>query len=306
MGRYEQLQAYVAVVEHQGFTAAAGKSNIAKSMLSRRVNELEQRLGVKLLNRTTRKLSMTSAGEEFYLQARSLINGMQEAEDRLTEAQCELSGDIRIAAPLSFGLHHLAPRVNRFLCQHPAVSVDLDVNDREVDLVSEGYDLAIRVDDPRDSSLIARRLAPIRYVTVASPEYLKQHAAITHPLQLNQHQGLRYSNLSPKAQWRYVVEGKVVSVLPASRLSVNNGDILVAAAIDGLGVLHIPTFLVSDAIIRGLLVAILTEFESDATGLYALFAPGRLIPRRCRELVDFLQNEFGDCPDWDKSILSSH
>ncbi len=302
VGRYEQLQAFVEVVDQQSFSVAAERLGVVKSVLSRRVSHLEARLGVKLLNRTTRKLSLTSAGEQLYQQASVLLVDLLEAEQKISEERVSLSGRLKIAAPLSFGVLQLSSAIAEFIDEHPEIDISLDLNDREIDPVAEGFDLTIRIGELKDSTLIARKLGVIRFVTVASPAYLQAHGIPSHPSELAAHDGLYYSNVSDKGQWSYVEGKQTLVTLPRHRLTANNGDFLTRAAMSGLGITQCPTFLVHDDIRAGRLNVILREYHSKGVGLYALFAPGRLIPRRSKELVDFLQQQYGDSPLWDQKI----
>ncbi|MDJ0833905.1 MAG: LysR family transcriptional regulator [Gammaproteobacteria bacterium] len=303
MGRYEQLQAFVEVVDQHSFSAAGEKLGLVKSVLSRRVSELESRLGVKLLNRTTRQLSLTDAGEQLYQQASVFLMELLEAEQRISEEQLALTGRLKIAAPLSFGYRHLSAAIADFAIEHPDIDLALDLNDREIDLVAEGFDMTIRIGELKDSSLIGRKLGVIRFVTVASDSYLERKGLPEHPSELSQHDGLFYSNISDKQQWIFSDQRKSLSVVPQPRMRANNGDFLTRAALKGLGVYQCPTFLVDEYVRNGQLRVILQEFNRSELGIYALFPPGRLIPRRAKALTDYLQNQYGDCPVWDKGIL---
>ncbi len=302
MGRYEQLEAFVKVVDHHSFSAAGEKMGVVKSVLSRRVSELESRLGVKLLNRTTRKLSLTGAGEQLYQQVSLLLAEMQEAELKVSEEQLSLSGALRIAAPLSFGNRHLCNVISEFVQQNPNIDITMDLNDRQIDLVAEGYDMAIRIGELVDSTLIGRKLSVIRWVAVASEAYLEQQGEPQHPSELVNHQGLFYTNMTDRQEWQFSENGKPLVAIPKHRLNANNGDFLVKAAINGLGIVHLPSFLVDDFRRDGSLKAILKDYERQATGMYALFPPGRLIPRRAKAVTDFMLEKFGDLPEWDKGL----
>ena len=305
MGKLEQLEAFVGVVDHQGFGAAGEKLGIAKSALSRRVSELERRLKVKLLNRTTRKLSLTTAGEEFYHQVKDTISDLNEAEQKLSDDQSVISGRLKIAAPLSFGYRHLSSALSEFIAQYPGIDLSLDLNDRNIDLVAEGYDMTIRIGELTDSTMIARKLGVIRFVTVASDDYLKRKGTPQHPTDLKDHEGLLYSNISAKQQWQYFDLDKSVAFVPPTRMSANNGDFLARMAINGLGITNGPTFLLDEYIKDGQLKVILQQYQRACVGMYALFPPGRLIPSRVKVLVEFLQQQYGDLPDWDKGYMSS-
>jgi DNA-binding transcriptional LysR family regulator len=303
MGRYEQLEAFVEVVDQQSFSGAGERMGLAKSVLSRRVSELENRLGVKLLNRTTRKLSLTGAGEQLYQQASELIVGLLDAEQKVSDEQLSLSGRLKIAAPQSFGYRHLSSAIAEFIKQNPDIDISMDLNDRKLDLVAEGFDLTIRIGGLEDSTLIARKLGVIRFVTAASAEYLKKQGEPQHPSDLVNHQGLMYANISARQQWTFVDNKQTIIAVPQQRLSANNGDFLNRAAIEGLGIVISPTFLAYEYIRSGELIPILQEFQPEGTGIYAIFPPGRLIPRRAKLLVEYLQQQYGDCPAWDKGLV---
>ncbi len=303
MGRYEQWRAFVEVVARQSFSEAGEHLGLSKSVVSRRVSELERRLGVKLLNRTTRRLSLTSAGEQLHARASLLLQEMAEMEQRAVEEQTRLDGGIKIAAPLSFGHRHLAPALADFLAEHPDIDLSLDLNDRQIDLVSEGFDMALRIGDLSDSSLIARRLGTVRFVTLASPDYLERHGEPATPAELSEHQGLYYANLPPRKQWCFGEGRKARAATPQQRLLANNGDFLLQCAEQGLGIVQTPTFLAREAIEAGRLRILLADYPQPATALHALFAPGRLIPRRMRVMTDFLKQRFGDCPAWDNGLF---
>jgi DNA-binding transcriptional LysR family regulator len=294
MNRFEELEAYVAVVDSQGFGNAADRLGIAKSMVSRRVSDLERRLGVQLLQRTTRRQSMTDAGREFYERAARLLDDLNEAEQTVADSQCSLSGKIRLALPLGFGVRQLAQPVSEFLAGHPDISIDIDLNDRQVDLIEENIDLAIRIADLEDSSLVARRLASVHVVTCASPDYLQRHGEPHHPEELADHELLVYSNVAVGRQWSSEVDGKMVSPRVRYRLSANNGEFLAAVACRGEAIVRGPLALLQDHIERGELLPILRQYPRPAIGMYAVYPPGRLISRRVRVLSDTIHDYFRD------------
>lgn len=304
-GRYEQLQAFVEVVEQRGFTAAADKLDVDRSVVSRRLRELEKRLGVRLLNRTTRQISLTSAGEQLYQASSGLLLNLDEIEQQIAEQQVTLSGRLKIAAPLSFGYRHLSRVISDFAQAHPDIELELDLNDREIDLVAEGYDMAVRVGPLKDSSLVARDLGAVRFATVASPGYLAQHGRPDHPSELLDHDGLFYSNIAPAVGWRFWIDGQQQVFMPRVRLRANNGDLLARAAMNGLGIYQCPTFLVNEHLYEGLLTRVLQSYNNRQTRISALFPPGRMIPRRARALADYLQQQIGEHPPWDRMLEDS-
>lgn len=307
MDKFANLEALVAVVESGSFSKAAERLGITKSVVSRRISLLEQQLGVHLLRRTTRSLSLTGPGQEFYGRAARILAELGEAEQSIADASVELRGRLRIAAPLSFGLHHLSGALNDFLYEHAGIELDLDLNDREVNLVEEGFDMAVRIGNLRDSTLVARRLGTVRFVTCASPEYLARQGVPSHPDELTGHTGLHYANITPAEAWQFIgSSGEAVVAVPGTCMRANNGDVLASAAAAGLGIVNTPTFIVSDLIARGQLVPILPEHQRPPIGIHAVFPPGRLIARRVRVFADYLAERFGDLPYWDRRLATEH
>ncbi len=294
MNRFDELEAFVAVVDFHGFSNAAERLGMAKSMLSRRVSDLERRLGVQLLKRTTRRQSLTDAGREFYQRATQILADLNEAEQCVADAESEVSGRIRLAMPLGFGVILLAAPVADFLAAHPAIEIDIDLNDREVNLIEENIDLAIRVGELEDSSLIARRLASVQIVTCASPEYLRRHGRPRHPAGLADHEVLTYSNIAVGRHWAFPQQGKPIVPRLRYRLAANNGEFLAAIASRGLGIINGPRALMQAQIDSGELEPILGDFPRDDLGMYAVYPPGRLISRRVRVFSDALRAYFGD------------
>lgn len=292
MSRFEELESFVAVVDYDGFGNAAEKLGIAKSMVSRRVADLEHRLGVQLLQRTTRRQSLTEAGRDFYQRANQLLDDLHDAEQYVADTQCRLAGRIRLALPLGFGVSLLARPVADFMSAHPDISIDVDLNDRQVDLIEENIDLAIRVADLDDSTLIARRLASVHFAICASPEYLERHGTPRHPSELAAHEVLVYSNVAPGLQWSYRSGGKFVKPRVGYRLSANNGEFLAAVACQGKAIVNGPLALLEGHIERGELLPILQDFQRPAVGMYLLYPPGRLVSRRVRALGDALFEYF--------------
>jgi len=303
MDRLTDIESFVAVVEAGSFSAAAERLGAAKSAVSRRVSALEARLGVKLLNRTTRTLSLTDNGRAYFERAGRILADLAEAEQSVSDADCALRGRIRLAAPLSFGLQHLAPAINAFAELHPEVQIDLDLNDRQISLVEEGFDMAVRIGRLADSSLIARRLCLIRRVAVASPDYLARHGTPQCPEDLVNHDGLRYTNIPRQHFWQFTATGgREFSPDVPDRLTANNGALLTEAAVNGLGVTVQPSFIVHRELADGRLQTILDAWPIPSESMYAVFPPGRYQSRRVRELADFLVGRFGDEPYWDRDL----
>jgi DNA-binding transcriptional LysR family regulator len=294
MNKFEELEAFVAVVDRHGFSAAADKLGMAKSILSRRVSDLEKRLGVQLMQRTTRKLSLTDTGRHFYQRTVNLLSDLNDAEQMVSDAQVSLSGKIKLAAPLGIGIGQLSRPIADFMELHPEIEIAVELNDRHVDLVTEGFDLAVRVGQLQDSNLIARKLAEVHFATCASPTYLKRHGEPGHPSELSAHQVMVYNNIQVGEQWFYFQDGKRVTPRVKYRLSANNGELLAEVASHGLAICTGPLFYLQGHIERGELIPILTDFERDAAGMYAVYPPGRLVSRRVKMFSDYLFEYFRD------------
>jgi DNA-binding transcriptional LysR family regulator len=294
MSRFEELEAFVAVVDYRGFGNAGEKLGIAKSMVSRRVSELERRLGVQLLQRTTRRQTLTDAGNEFHQRATQLLCDLHDAEQSVSHQQSAVSGRIRLALPLGFGVSQLAEPISDFLAQHPEIRIEVDLNDRKLDLIEENMDLAIRVGVLDDSNLIARKLSKVHFAVCASPSYLREHGEPRHPAELVDHEVLVYSNVSVGQQWSYQDAGKQVSPRMKYRLSANNGEFLAAVASRGQAIVNGPSALLQDYIDTGELLPILTDYPLAEAGMYAVYPPGRLVAGRVRMLSDTLYRYFQD------------
>ena len=306
MNKFANIEAFTAVVEAGTFSAAGERLGIAKSVVSRRISQLERRLGSRLLHRTTRRLALTDTGKNFYQRAVQILSDLDDAEQSVTEETIELRGSVKLAAPLTFGLMHLSDAITDFLSEHPAIELNLDLNDRNINLVEEGVDMAVRIGDLQDSTLVARRLGTVRIVTCASRTYLEKHGKPETPAELNQHIGLQYSNINYKQQWCYETpEGKMFYAQPQIRIRANNGEALAAAASAGLGITTGPTFILGRHIREGSLVTILNQYQRPSVGIYAVYPPGRLTPRRIHVLSDFLAGRYGDHPYWDDGFKVS-
>ena len=301
MDKFEDLQAFVAVVEAGSFTAASERLDTAKSAVSRRISALEERLGVQLLRRTTRVLNLTETGKGFYEHAARILADLEEAEAAVQQEHGELRGKIRLALPLSFGVRHMCKPIAAFSKQHPKVQFDLNLNDRRIDLIEEGADLALRIGRLQDSSLIARRLFDARAVVCASPNYLSAHGAPQSPDDLKNHDCLVYSNLEDPDRWTYLDdagEKRTVQVKPG--MSASSGDFLMNAAAHGMGLVIQPTFIASESIRRGSLVPVLTDYDWPISPAYAVYPPTRHLSYRVRALIDFLAERFSGVPPWDR------
>ena len=303
MGLLEDMGVFIRVVEAGGISRAADQLGLAKSAVSRRLADLETRLGVRLLNRTTRASSLTDAGKIYYERASKIVDDVAELNALTTQSITSLEGKINIAAPLSFGLAHLSPAINAFVKQHPNLAINLDFSDRQIDLIEEGFDLAVRIADLRDSSLIARKIAPIRIILCASPAYLEQTGVPKSAEDLRHHRLLQY-NISDSSTWKLIDQkGKEYSVNVSPKISANNGDFLKDMAVAGHGILVTPTFISWKALATGDLIPVLSDYTLRQLNAYAVYPQARYLSHRARLLIDFLLERFGDNPYWDQNIV---
>ncbi|MFK5892629.1 MAG: LysR family transcriptional regulator [Pseudomonadota bacterium] len=300
MDRFEEMKTFISVVKNGSLTAAADKLDIAKSAISRRITDLEKRLDVQLLNRTTRRINLTESGQQYYQYCEHILADLEEAEQAVSSEHAQLKGTICIAAPLSFGIKHLAPIMNDFLKEHHHLKLDLNLNDRMVNLLEEGVDLAIRIGQLDDSSHKARRLAPIRNIVCASPEYLRIHGTPQKLQDLTEHHCLSYSNITEGQLWQFSEsDGASITVRIPHRMRANNGDVLLKGAIDGLGIIAVPTFISYEAVNQGLLIPILSNYKLAEMAVYAVYPNQRHLPIRVRLFIDYLTKRFGNSPYWD-------
>ena len=299
MNQIEDMQTFVRIVDAGSITKAAEQMNTVKSAVSRKLAELERRLGVTLLTRTTRSQSLTDSGKSYYQQSLRIIEDVTEVESSIQDEHCALVGRIKLAAPLSFGLLHLAPALREFNDIHPEIHFDLDFNDRKVEIVDEGFDLAIRITQLKDSSLIARKISHIQLVLAASPGYLQSHSEIKQVNDFqNGHVKLNYKN-SPEL-WNFKnADNKLVQVNIPSVLEANNGEYLCQAAVAGMGIIMTPDFITYKYIKSKQLIPILSDqLQPDKLNIYAIYPQTRHLSKRVRFLIDYLSVYFGDVPYW--------
>lgn len=287
--------AFVRVAETGSFARAAERMGLSKPVLSRRVARLESQLGARLLTRTARGAQPTEIGEAYFARAANILAELDAAAEDVAEAVTSIAGPIRLTAPLSFGIAHLGPALAEFAAAHPRIELDIALEDRFVDLAGGGYDLALRIGRLADSALVARRIAPVRLVLVGSPDYLARHGRPKVPGDLTGHDILLYAN----DQYRFRVGDEWESVRVTPRMRSNNGEMLRDAAIAGLGLCLLPTFIASPALEAGTLEPLLREYPLDEAALHAVMPPGRATTARVRALVDFLVARFGPEPGWD-------
>ena len=300
MDRLTEMEAFGRVVDMGGFTDAARKMGVSKSAVSKHVSALEARLGARLLNRTTRRVNPTEIGLAYYDRAARVLSGAQEADAMAASMQGTPQGELRISAPLSFGIRHLGPAVSDFLNAYPEVSARISLDDRFVELVAEGFDLAVRVGALPDSTLIARKLSETALVLIAAPAYLRRAGAPETLDDLAEHQLLHYSNLASGHSWRLRgPNGDERQVRAAGRLTINNGDALLRAACDGLGIALSPAFIAAEALASGRVVEVLPWARPAPLGIWAVYPAGRYTQPKLRAFVDFLAERFrASGPDW--------
>lgn len=288
MDRLQAMETFTRVVELGNFAAAAREAGVARSVVTRQVAALERHLGVKLLNRSTRRLSLTSAGTRYLEKCRVVLNLMEAMESDLAEERAELRGRIRIGLPLSFGLKRIAPLLLEFAERHPEVSLEVDYTDRRLNLIEEGFDLSIRVTARLAPGDVSRRLAGCRITAVASPGYLERHGAPAHPAELAGHECLAYLGDANPNLWSFDTGGRIESFPIRSRLSASNGEALVEAAARGFGITLQPDFIAEEWLADGRVVEVLESFPVPALGVYALLPNGTHMPFRVRVLLEFL------------------
>jgi DNA-binding transcriptional LysR family regulator len=297
LDKFVEMKTFVAVVDASSFVRAAEHLSTSKAAVSRTIGDLETRLGVRLLHRTTRKLSLTADGELFFARCRQILSTIDEAESEVAAQNQQAIGLVRVSAPMTFGVLHLANLWGDFAAAHPKVKLEIDLADRTVDLVDEGYDLAVRIAQLPNSSLIRRQLATTRLVLCASPKYLQIAGAPDHPSDLAQHCVIAYSYAAEKDEWHF--DGPVgrVSVRTSPRIRTNNGDTCRAGALKHQGLVLQPTFLVGDDLRAGRLIEVMPQYRALELGIYAVYPTRKLVPSKVRLLIDFLMTHFA-VPRW--------
>lgn len=294
MNRLDAMILFLRVADLGSFAAAASQLGVARSVVTRQVAALEEHLGVKLMVRTTRKLTLTSAGASYLDKCRTILDLVESAEADVMEARLTPRGNLRLSVPLSFGLRRIAPVLPRFQTRYPEISLALDFTDRHIDLIDEGVDLSIRVTARLAAGDVARKLGEARLLAVASPAYLAQRGRPRHPGDLAQHSCLGYSAKTNNRPLVFSIEGEQQNIHVPYRLQANNGDALAEAAAQGLGITVQPDFIVADYLRKGALETVLDGFEPQPLGIHAILPSNRYLPHRVRVLIDFLATELGD------------
>jgi len=295
------INTFVHVVEIGSFTGAARSLGQTKSSVSKHISKLEDHLGTRLLNRTTRRMSPTEAGTAFYERCRHILSELEDAERAVTDLHATPRGILRINAPMSFSIRYLAPVAADFIKMYPDLHIDLDLNDRLVDVVDEGYDLVVRISHLPDSSLIARKIAPCRRIICASPQYWEKHGKPETPTDLQNHNCLIYKYLASGNEWAFFdADGTSTRVRIEGSFTSNNGDALLSAARQGVGVLATPSFISFDDLKAGYLEPALMNYLDTNASIYAIYPHSRHLSAKVRLFVDYMVEQFGPNPVWDQ------
>lgn len=299
MDQLRALRVFVAVVEQGSFAAAADHLGLSRTAASKHVQDLEAGLGVALLSRTTRSVSLTQTGAAYFERARRILDEIEAADSEASLQTRTPRGRLRVSVPVSFGFRHLAPRLKAFTGSYPEVHLDLVVSDRQVNLVEEGFDIAIRIGQLADSSLIARRIATTRLILCAAPSYLAARGAPAHPRDLSEHVCLGYPYWSGQNAWVFDSrDGETHKVPVKNQIWSNNGDLLLNAAISGLGIIRQPDFIVHEALERGALIELLPDLARPEIGIHAVYPPASVMPLRLRVFIDHLVETFAADQPW--------
>lgn len=306
MGKFTQMTTFAEVVARGSLSAAARAEGIAPAMIGRRLDALEARLGVKLLQRTTRKLVLTDEGVAFLEDCHRILGELDDAEAAVSERSARATGHLLVSAPAGFGRQHVAPLLPSFLAEHRDVSVNLNLNDRVIDLLGEGVDVAIRIASMSDSNLVGVKLADNRRVVVASPTYLKRHGRPQHPGDLARHNCLPISSEGSQRGWTFLDNGQPLTIKVGGNMVCNDGAVLHAWALAGKGLAWRSMWEVGEQIARGALVTLLDEYAAPGNDIHAVFAQRRHLPLRIRVFVDFLRRSYSEPAYWQHNGGHAH
>ncbi|WP_395701041.1 LysR family transcriptional regulator [Aquabacterium sp.] len=299
MDRLKQIESFIAVATKGSLTAAAQAEGVAPAVIGRRIDGLEERLGVKLLVRTTRRITLTHEGSAFLEDCQRIVADIANAEASVSAGGVKASGHLRITAPAGFGRRHVAPLVPQFLALHQDVSLSLNLADRVVDIVNEGFDCAVRVGDLPDSSLVSVRLADNRRLCVATPAYLKRAGTPQHPQELGRHACLTLSSDASQTRgWAFQIDGELTHLRPSGRLDCSDGQVLHAWCLQGLGIAWRSTWEVEQQVASGQLVEVLGAYAAPPNGIYAVVPQRKHLPLRVRLWIDFIKHSYGDPAYW--------
>ncbi len=300
MDTLTSMKVFSTVVDVGSFAAASERLDMSRAMVSKHMAHLESHLGTRLLNRTTRRLSLTESGSAYFERCQVILNDLEEAELVATDLTMVPRGTLRLTAPLVFGVMHIAPHIADYLIIHPEAKLDFSLDDRHVDLVNDGYDLAIRIGNLPETGMIARKLTTDSLVVCGSPDYFHRHGVPLVPEDLAQHNCMGYSYEVPANEWQFSGADGEHRVAINGTVRANNGDLLRVAALGGAGIVLQPRFLVGADLREGRLQAVLTEFNSRELGVYVVYPSRRYLPAKVRSFIDFLVERFGPNPDWGK------
>ncbi len=295
MDRLAAMHMFIRVVETGSFSSVARELNSTQPTVSKNIAELESWLGAKLLNRSTRSLRLTETGADYYERCVSILQDVEEAEQNVGLLQTQAKGLVRVSAAVAFGRLHIVPRLNAFFDQYPDIHVEIRLNDRIVDLVEEGIDVAFRMGTLRDSNLIARNLCSSPTITVATPGYLEKRGIPNHPRDLREHNYVVYTDLGQRDQTNYLEDGIAFHVRVEGNVFSNSSEVLRSALLSGIGISKVPRWLVGDAIKDGRLVEVLADYQPKPSNIYAVYSPGRHLPSKMRCFIDFFALAFSDC-----------
>ena len=296
----ERMAIFARVVEMKSFSQAARRLGLSKSVISKQMTQLEKSVGARLLNRTTRAMSLTEAGAVFYEHCVRIVEELEAAKAAVGHLHTEPRGLLRLSASVAFGTMHIAPALADFLALHPQVRIDMEIKDRFVDLADEGFDLAIRITQEPAPNLVARRLATVRRRICATPAYFKRHGIPRTPADLERHNCLTYTHFNPQDPWRLRGPKGDVSVAASGNLRLNDDEALSEAVLRGLGIALLPTFIVGKDLQAGRLRAVLSDYVPLERHIYAVYLPTRHVSPKVRAFIDFLVERFGPEPYWDR------
>ncbi|MGB3293711.1 MAG: LysR family transcriptional regulator [Phormidesmis sp.] len=305
MDKLESMRAFVEVVNHSGFAAAGRSLGLSRSVVNKLVAQLETTLAVQLLQRTTRRVSPTDVGRAYYERCVNILAEVAAAETAVTQLQAKPQGTLRINAPMSFGTMHLAAAIAQFMNRYPDIQVQLTLNDRFIDLIEEGFDITLRLAELKtDEALVVKPLTPIHRVICASPSYLRARGTPSHPDELHQHDCLNYGHLAANSQWQLMDAGKPLTISLRCRGYSNNGEVLREAAIAGVGIALLPTFIIGKALQTGQLTTLLTDYCPPPLTAYLSYATNQHLSTKIQLLVAFLQDWFKR-PAWEETRMLS-
>jgi DNA-binding transcriptional LysR family regulator len=292
MDKLTSMKVFCRVVTRENFSQAARELRLSPAMVTKHIAALEEQLGIRLLNRTTRRVSATEAGLRYFDSCKRLLSDIEDAEASLSELGSTVSGQLRISAPMDFGVMHLSPAIGCYLNRYPKVQIDIDYQDRRIDLIEEGFDLAIRIGKLPDSSLVSQRIMPSRIVLCAAPAYLEQYGTPQTPQDLRDHNCLTYSYSSTNNDWLFKKGEERFSVKVSGRLNANNGRALVAAAVNGLGIVEKPYFMVQEYLQSGQLVELFEQYTHSEVNIYAVYTHRQFLPAKISTFVAFIKDYF--------------